>query len=224
MTQAYPLQWPAGWPRMSAHGRKRAKFSKTERQYSSTSAGSWLNKKDLTVYDATLRIIAELRTMGVRDGEWVISANLELRNDGLPRSGQRMPEDPGVAVYWTRKRQQQVMAIDLYDRVQDNMAAVAASLNALRAIERHGGAQILDRAFAGFTALANPDTFDPWAELGLKPGASPDDINGQFRRLSKERHPDVTGGDHGPFQRLERARRELLQVGLNFGGQNGAPQ
>lgn len=212
MTQAYPLQWPAGWPRMSAHGRKRAKFAKTERQYSTAGAGSRLNKKELTVWDATQRIISELQTMGVRDGQWVISANLELRNDGLPRSGQRAPEDPGVAVYWTRKVQQQVMAIDLYGRVQDNLAAVAASLNALRAIERHGGAQILDRAFAGFTALANPDTFDPWAELGLKPGASAEDINGQFRKLSRDRHPDVTGGDPAPFQRLERARREALRA------------
>jgi len=206
MTQAYPLHWPAGWPRMSSNGRKRAKFGKSTQ----SSYGSWKTKGELTIQDGTKRVIAELRTMGVRDGLFVISTNLELRNDGLPRSGQRMPEDPGVSVYWTRKGHQQVMAIDIYDRVQDNLAAVASSLNALRAIERHGGAQILDRAFAGFTALANPDTFDAWAELGLKPGSSAEEINSQFRKLSRDRHPDVTGGDPEPFQRLERARREAL--------------
>ena len=194
---------------MSSGGRKRAKFGKGERQYSTTGSGSWINKKDLTISDSTKRITGELRTMGIRDGHFVISSNLELRNDGLPRSGQRMPDDPGVAVYWTRKGQQQVMAIDLYDRVQDNMAAIAASLNALRAIERHGGAQILDRAFAGFTALAAPDAFDPWAVLGLHPGATKEAIEAAFRNQARKHHPDA-GGSTEAFQRLERARREAL--------------
>lgn len=209
MTEAYPLKWPVGWPRMSAGGRKRAKFGKNERQHSTNTPGySWNHKKDLTIWDATQRITGELSTMGVRDGQYVISTNLELRNDGLPRSNQRMPEDPGVAVYWTRKGKQQVMAIDLYDRVQDNMAAIAASLNALRAIERHGGAQILDRAFEGFTALPAPDAFDPWATLGLHPGATRDAIDAAFRNLSRKHHPDVPGGSTEAFQRIERARRE----------------
>ena len=38
------------------------------------------------------------------------------------------------------------MAIDAYTRTADNLAAVAATLEAMRAIERHGGAQILERA------------------------------------------------------------------------------
>lgn len=194
---------------MSAHGRKRAKFGRTERQYSTTGGGSWTNKKDLTISDGTQRIINELRTLGVRDGQWVISSNLELRNDGLPRSGQRMPEDPGIAVYWTRKGKQNVMAIDLYDRVADNLAAIAATLNAMRAIERHGGAQVLERAFEGFVALPAPDAFDPWALLGLRPGASKEAIEEAFRIQARKHHPDA-GGRTEDFQRIERARREAL--------------
>lgn len=211
MTQAYPLQWPNGWPRMSSHGRKRAKFSKGTRVGNSWEPGSYVRKGELSISDGTKRIMAELRTLGVYEGQWVISTNLELRNDGLPRSGQRQPEDPGVAVYWTRKGKQNVMAIDLYDRVADNLAAVAASLNALRAIERHGGAQILERAFAGFVALPSPDAFDPFAVLGLKRGvARSASIEEQFRTLSKKHHPDVPGGSTEAFQNLERARREAL--------------
>jgi hypothetical protein len=195
---------------MSAHGRKRAKFGKGDRQYSTTTPGhSWVNKKELSISDGTQRIIAELRTLGVREGQWIISSNLELRNDGLPRSGQRVPEDPGIAVYWTRKGRQQVMAIDLYDRVADNLAAVAATLSALRAIERHGGGQVLERAFEGFAALPAPDAFDPWAVLGLRPGATRDDVEAAFRHQAKKHHPDA-GGSHDAFQRLERARREAL--------------
>lgn len=214
MTQAYPLAWPAGWPRMSSHGRKRAKFSKAgDAQTSAHNPNySWRPKKELSISDGTQRIIAELSTMGIREGNYVISTNLELRNDGLPRSGQRMPDDPGVAVYWTRKGKQQVMAIDLYDRVQDNLAAVAASLSALRAIERHGGAQILDRAFSGFDALPSPDSFDPWKELGIPPRSPRGDIELAFRNKAKGVHPDVVGGDTGAFQRLERAKREALDA------------
>lgn len=195
---------------MSAHGRKRAKFGKGDRAYSSDRQHSWSIKKDLSIEDGTKRVKAELQTMGVREGQFVISTNLELRNDGFPRSSQRAPDDPGVAVYWTRKGKQQVMAIDIYDRTQDNLAAVAASLNAMRAIERHGGAQILDRAFAGFTALANPESFDAWAVLGLKHGASADEISSQFRKLSRDYHPDAPGGSTEAFQKLERARRDAL--------------
>lgn len=218
MTQAFPLKWPDGWPRMSAHGRKRAKFSRQERQYRAQTeyqpSSSWTEKKDLSISDGTKRIMGELSTMGVREGEWVISTNLELRNDGLPRSGQRAPEDPGVAVYWTRKGKQQVMAIDIYDRVQDNMAAIAASLNALRAIERHGGAQILERAFAGFAALPPPEHFDPWAELGMPMAHGPytkDQVEARYRALARIHHPDVPGGNKEKFQRITRAREEALR-------------
>lgn len=48
------------------------------------------------------------------------------------------------------------MAIDQYYRVEENLAAIAATLDAMRAIERHGGAQILDRASTGFAALQAP--------------------------------------------------------------------
>lgn len=212
-TQAYPLAWPAGWPRMSAGGRKRAKFGKSERVYSADHQHSWNSKKDLTIWDATQRVMGELSTMGIREGQYVISTNLELRQDGLPRSGQRMPDDPGVAVYWTRKGKQQVMAIDLYDRVQDNLAAIAASLSALRAIERHGGAQILDRAFSGFDALPNPDAFDPWAVLGIRRDvATKEYIETRFRLLAKDAHPDAPRGSHDAFQKLERAKREALRA------------
>jgi hypothetical protein len=212
MTDAYPLAWPQGWPRMSAGGRKRAKFHASGRTWGT-------GKRDLTIADGTSRVVGQLRTLGVRDGQWVISSNLQLRRDGLPYSDQKAPQDPGVAVYWTRKGKQQVMAIDLYDRVADNLAAVAASLEALRAIERHGGAQILDRAFEGFTALANPDTFDAWSVMGLVKTAAPhtaDFIRQRFRDLSRIYHPDVhrdgaTKEDQTcEFQKLVRARDELL--------------
>jgi hypothetical protein len=215
MTDAYPLAWPEGWPRMSRGGRKSAKFATVTQKYGD-GGSNWKASSKLSIGEGTKRILAELRTFGVRDGQFIISTNLKLRQDGLPYSDQRAPEDPGVAVYWTRKGKQQVMAIDLYDRVADNLAAIAATLNAMRAIERHGGATILDRAFTGFTALANPDTFDAHSVMGLLRQHGPftrDQISARFKDLSRIYHPD-SGHERASteeFQKLVRARDELLK-------------
>lgn len=206
---AYPLQWPAGWPR--AKSRKRAKFGTGERVYSQN-GGSWISRKNLTIAEATQRVMTELRALGVHDGNSIISTNLELRNDGLPRSGQREPADPGVAVYWRRSDEpQKVMAIDLYDRVADNLAAVAATLNAMRAIERHGGAQILERAFTGFDALPAPAAEPHWSEtLKCARNASVEEIERAWRTAAKAAHPDA-GGSHEAMARINAAREAALK-------------
>jgi hypothetical protein len=141
----------------------------------------------------------------------VISSNLMLRNDGLPRSGQRAPDDPGVAVYWGHGAKARCIAVDQYDRIADNLAAIAATLEAMRAIERHGGAAILERAFTGFTALPAPE--QPWQTLGL-PDSHPtrDQVEDAYRRLAMKHHPD-RGGDANEMARINTARDMLLDQG-----------
>ncbi|MGN6109522.1 MAG: J domain-containing protein [Kofleriaceae bacterium] len=158
---AYPLQWPAGWRRTPVAERVRARFARKERQfrdYGNGNTSSWTTNKQLSIADAVHRVRQALERFGFNDDDIVISSNLGLRLDGLPRSGQREPADPGVAVYWRDAAVTQAMAIDQYDRVADNLAAVAATIDAMRAIERHGGAQILNRAFQGFKALPSEAT------------------------------------------------------------------
>lgn len=72
---------------------------------------------------------------------------MRTRLDGLPRSGEPEPKDPGATVYWRSRGRDQVIAIDQYDRVADNLAAIAGTLDALRAIKRWGGAQIVARLY-----------------------------------------------------------------------------
>lgn len=131
--------------------------------------------------------------MGIDRDDIVISTNVALRLDGLPRSGQRAPQDAGAAVYWkTRGGAARVMAIDQYHKVEANLAAIAATLDAMRAIERHGGAQILDRAFTGFTALpalAAARDCQAVLELGDLLLATLDDVKKAYRRLSMRNHP-----------------------------------
>jgi hypothetical protein len=195
----YPLSWPAGWPRTAPSDRKGARFSRRERQYSSTGGSSWTRKQDLSVADAVKRVLSELRTLGVPDGDAIISTNVPTRLDGLPRSSERAPADPGVAIYWQRPTEpMRCMAIDIYNDVAGNLAAIAATLEAMRAIERHGGAQILDRAFAGFDALPAPGGKRDWRDvLGIeqKPGRviTIDDARSCYRQLAAKHHPDRGG-------------------------------
>jgi hypothetical protein len=197
---AYPLAWPAGWKRTPAHGRTGAKFKHASRP--GTNGGSWQNQRQLSVADAVARLRKELDIMGIADDDVVISTNIPLRLDGFPRSNTGEPADPGVAIYWTnrhdRSQPPKCMPIDRYDRVADNLAAAAATLEAMRAIERHGGAQIQERAYSGFTALPGPESVD-WRSV-----KDPKDPEGSNRRLRSQHHPD-NGGDAAQFQRVQAA-------------------
>src|SRR5690242_7806014 len=96
---SHPLTWPIGWKRTPAGQRDRAKFGRKAQ----SSVGSWQTKRELTINEAVGRVREELARIGIHDDDLVISSNLELRLDGMPRSGQREPADPGVAVYWTTR-------------------------------------------------------------------------------------------------------------------------
>ena len=194
--QAYPLQWPIGWRRTNSWQRERSKFKNSRRE--------------LSVMDGVTRVLSELKSMGIAREDTVISTNIPTRLDGLPKSNISEAGDPGAAVYWSRNGKTECMALDHYDRVADNLAAVAATLSALRAIERHGGASILERAFQGFAALPAPESW--WQVLGLSgPDASEQEIRRAHRRLISEHHPD-TGGDSDQAARINRARDQGLEA------------
>lgn len=196
----YPLQWPVGWKRTPWHERKKASFKKGE--------------KPITVFGAVERLLVELGRMGIGEDDIVISTNIALRLDGLPRSNEASPSDVGVAAYWQEaKKPMRCMAIDAYDTVQGNIAAVAMTLSYMRGIERHGGAFIMDRAFTGFTALPAPIVAGmsrPWWEvLGVHMHATPEAIQTAYRKLASEAHPDK-GGTAERMAEINRARDEGL--------------
>lgn len=201
--EAYPLSWPDGWKR--AKYRVSAAFNKAKQPKYVNGQLMSQGKGKLSVADAVSRVLAELGRMGIGSDDILISTNVKLRLDGLPRSDQE-PSDPGAAVYWQKKGQQmRCMAIDQYTRVADNLAAIAATLDAMRAIERHGGAAILDRAFLGFAALPEKAS-QPWREvLGIQGAATLEIVESRFRTLVKVHHPDAGGKDED-FRRIQEAR------------------
>lgn len=203
MTQAYPLQWPAGWPRTPFSRKENSKYRFRKPRASKSQDPFW------TFAEARDALLAELERLGARNV--VLSSNYQTRLDGLPRSRQAAPSDTGIAVYFTLKGRQQVMACDMHIRAEENMRSLALAIEAMRQLERHGGGVMMERAFVGFAALPPPRE---WHEiLGVSPTATADEINSAFRARAKTAHPDA-GGDPEEFTALQRAR----EMGLKKGG------
>lgn len=145
MITAAPLTWPDGWERTNF--RVDSQFGKVGR--------------DLTIARATNFIYHELDLKGVCDWNVIVSTDLDLRRDGRPYSNQRKPDDPGAAVWWKEKNSdtvRQVIAIDKYLTIADNLYAIGKTIEALRSIKRWGSGEILTRAQAGlFAELPSPE-------------------------------------------------------------------
>jgi len=179
---AYPLSWPAGWPRTDAYRRKRSQFA------------------DRTLAKAREFTLNELRILGARGV--ILSTNVELRRDGLPMSGRRNPTDTGVAVYFALKGKPCVLACDLWNRVEDNLWAIGKHVEALRGQERWGVGTI-EQAFAGYQALPAP-VVNWWEVLGVDRKAAWADIQAVYRIKGKISHPD-NGGNLEEFLRVQAA-------------------
>ena len=194
---AYPLQWPTGWPR--ARFRQRAPFGTTGRSRSGS-------KEALTVADARSRLQEQVDLL-VAKGV-TLSTNIELRLDGLPRSGMPEPRDVGAALYFTLNRKQTVLACDKWDRVADNIAAIAKHIEALRGIDRWGVGTAA-QAFAGYQMLAAPEQW--WQVLGVSQNATRDEIQRAYREKARTAHPDA-GGNDAAMSRLNAARDQGLSA------------
>jgi hypothetical protein len=126
----------------------------------------------------------------------VISTNLQVRLDGLPRADQRAPADPGAALYFVMDGHRRCVPCDAYTKVEQNLAAIAATLEALRALERHGSG-IMERAFTGFTALpASIVTPRHWRDVLDYRGNDLGECKRCYLRKMAEHHPDKHHGDH----------------------------
>ena len=206
--QRYPLSWPVGWKRTPRHQRQRAAFSAGSTRTVSLSDGQTRTERtsrSLTVADALKRLSAELSRLGAT--REVLSTNVVLRIDGLPRSGQPEPDDPGAAAYFELKKKPIALACDKWNRVADNIAAIAQHIDALRRIDRYGVGS-LEQAFAGYAALP-ANTAANWRDVFGFPGDGPPPpwsaVEERFRQMAKTAHPDA-GGSNLEMARLTEAK------------------
>lgn len=192
MIDAYPLQWPAAWPRTQYP--QNAKF-KTPFSY------------------ARDNLLRELDLLGATNV--VISSNMMIRQDGLMYAKQRTPDDRGVAVYFDLNGEQQCIPCDKWSQVQDNLQAIRLTVEALRGLERWGAKEMVNAAFRGFKALPSAIVTPPpdrpkrdwWVVLGTTRDASPAEVKQAYRRAQATAHPDAGGSDQD-FQEVQAAYEE----------------
>lgn len=139
----------------------------------------------------------------------------DIRNDGWPRSGAR-PTSPGVIVtFQNNKKEQFSYPCDSYLDWNDNLYAIALSLEALRAVDRYGVTRGNEQ-YQGFKKLEAPRTLDPrtLAESFIcqHGGVSLDDLRadlgGAYKAAAFKLHPDRVGHDE-LFKQLQEHLRVL---------------
>lgn len=171
--EAYPLSWPDGVRRAEIKSRSR------------------FESKGQTVHRVRRLLRDEVRRLGGE--ELIISTGMRTRQDGEPIANAREPDDTGAAVYFILNGKKVCLACDRWRYLWENLYAIARTIEAMRAIDRWGVSDLLDRMFTGFIALTD-DAGKEWATiLGVKGDASITEIKAAYREKMKEAHPD-TGG------------------------------
>lgn len=205
-----PLCWPNWFPRTPASSRTYGRFGQKR--------ASGYGVQDITLAQARSRVIESIGKFTKPGRGWradpddvIISTDLATRRDGLPRSGQRKPDDPGVAVYFELDGEHRCIPCDSYTRIEDNLAAVAATIEALRTIERHGS-QMFRAAFTGFTGLPSPDQVQgrTWRDVISYYGSDMKEAKRAYRMASSKAHPD-NGGSTDAFYEVQVAWDQAKQ-------------
>jgi hypothetical protein len=185
--QAYPLTWPDTMPRTAT--KVASKFQ------------TGLSAALKNVRGSLERFAGD---SGKKVANLVISSNVTL--------GVERPADSGVAVWFVWDGMQVCIAVDRYPKVEDNLQAIHHIVEARRTEMRHGGLHIVRATFRGFTALPAPKK-KGWREVLDVASERPDAtiIEGRYRTLAKERHPDAPGGSHDAMAELNHAKEQALK-------------
>lgn len=186
----YPLAWPIEHKR--SHIVEDSRFG--------TNAG--IVSKRTTLNEVINLLTAEAQRLGARG--LVISTNLQLRQDGYPRSGQAQPADSAVAVYFTLNKKDIVLPCDRWKKVECNLMAVVKHIEATRGLARWGVGTV-EKHFDGFARLPEKATAEAWWEtLQTYHDATREMIDKAFRAMAKTHHPDV-GGDVEKWHKISDA-------------------
>jgi hypothetical protein len=133
----------------------------------------------------------------------------------IPRADGGNPEDPGVVVRFTLPGGRKVaLPCDRFHRVQDNLRAIALTMERKRMATLYGVATT-EAEYAGYAALpAGTPGFPPASQvLGIHEDASPRLWKAAFRAWVLENHPDRRpGADEHLFDHVKKAVDRKLVV------------
>ena len=139
----------------------------------------------------------------------------QIRNDGWPR-GNAIPEPAGIILTFevarNGKRLSMSFPCDTFNDWQDNLRAIAKSLEALRMVDRYGVTRNNEQ-YRGFTAIGAGDPRAAALAFLAKMTGWPEaqiasDPNGAYRLAAAALHPDQ-GGTHEGFVALARHMEAL---------------
>lgn len=151
----------------------------------------------------TLRLLdSELRALGAHD--CVIAAGFreqDLRIDGLPRAGARVPNQPGIILSFTARelpgRPSLSYGTDACEWWEHNVRSIALGLEALRAVDRYGITRRAEQ-YAGFRQITAGGEHEN--EPSLERGHALIGQHGGIRAAIKATHPDASDGDRLDFE------------------------
>lgn len=176
---AYPLQWPAGFPRTKA--REKGQFR--------------------TSFDAARNnVVKSLKAFAADSRKQITDPVLSTNVDLMDRV---KDNDPGVAVWFTWDGMQVCIPVDRYLNAASNLQAIHHILEARRVELRHGTLALVRATFQGFVALPAPKS--PWEILGIPLRSTADAIDAAYREKAKTAHPDK-GGSAAAMSELNQAR------------------
>lgn len=185
---AYPLCWPAQFPRKQYRENSRFKTS--------------LNTAIANVQDSLRKFATD---SGKKLEQLVVSSNVTL--------GVSKPADPAVAVWFSWDGLQICIPVDRYATVEANLQAIHHIIEARRVELRHGTIALVRASFTGFVALPAPKGQRTWREVLDISGGSPlteQVITDAFRRAASKAHPD-RGGTTADMQAVNAARDAAMK-------------
>lgn len=181
MTTAYPLAWPDAWPRTT---------SRSKSQFKTSLEGAIKN------VESSLKMFAN--DSGKKIEGLMVSSNFQLMS--------RNPADPGVAVYFTWDGLSTCIAVDRYQKIEENLQAIHHCIEAERTKLRHGGINLVRAAFRGYAALPPQRGSNWWDVLECRQDMTLETIEKQYKRIAADHHPDK-GGDPAKMSAINAAIR-----------------
>lgn len=145
-------------------------------------------------WEATVALLrGELRALHAKNAVLQIAIQeSDLRIDGNLRVSAVFAH-AGVILSFETKRGSLSFPCDRFSAWQDNVRAIALTLERLRAVDRYGVSAGSEQ-YRGWKALpAAPDNGCWWNVLGVSAEATRNQIEDSYRELSRQYHPDRSG-------------------------------
>lgn len=149
----------------------------------------------------------------------------QVRNDGWPKTA-AVPSESGVVLSFDSPKGPLSFPCDTYQTYDDNLRAIALSLEALRAVDRYGVTQGNEQ-YKGWARIEAPKPGRTWesAEMAARfiadhaDGVTTDEVLNirdmrtyAYRRAAAKLHPDnQQTGSHDGFVKLQAALARLSE-------------